>query len=311
MAPPPHARPDAQAPAEGLSATLVQIVDNLDAMVAYWNVDRLCVFANAAYVSWFGKTREQIVGRSMKDLLGPLYEANLPYIDAAFAGRKQVFERDIPRPEGGIRHSLATYAPHVVDGQVRGIFVHAADVSPLKEIEHQLREAKELAERSASHDPLTGLPNRRLLHETTERVIANARRCGEALAMMSIDVDHFKAINDAHGHAGGDATLVELASRLREGVRACDTVFRVGGDEFVALLPALQTRHDSLALASRLLEACREPLVLQSGTVRPTITIGIAHLSERIATAQALLRESDRALYEAKRGGRNRLEVVA
>jgi PAS domain S-box-containing protein len=131
---------------EELSEIVVSLVDHLDAMVAYWNRDEVCVFANAAYLDWFGKTREQMIGITLEGLLGPIYPKNLPYIRAAFAGQRQVFEREIPAPDGRIRHSLATYTPHVVEGTVHGIFVHVADVTPLKMLEQELRRSEERLE---------------------------------------------------------------------------------------------------------------------------------------------------------------------
>jgi len=288
---------------------LAEIVDHLDAMVAYWDADRRCVFANAAYRDWFDKTPEQILGHTLQDLLGPLYAMNLPYIDAAYRGEKQTFERAIPLPGGGVRNSLATYTPRKVAGRVVGIFVHVADVSPLKRAQEELRIARERAEKQAAHDPLTGLPNRLLLQETIERAIAAARRTHECLALVSIDIDHFKTVNDTRGHAAGDRLLVELAVRLRHALRASDTVFRVGGDEFVALLPDVGSVAKAQALATRVLKAAREPVDLGDGTVTPSVSIGIAVLPRHGGTADALLLAADRALYDAKQQGRDTLAV--
>jgi len=288
---------------------LIEIVDHLDAMVAYWDAERRCVFANAAYLDWFGKTREQILGHTLQDLLGPLYKMNLPYLDAAYRGEKQVFEREIPLPGGGMRSSLATYTPRWVDGRVVGIFVHVADVTPLKRVQEELRIAREQAEKQAAHDPLTGLPNRLLLQETIARAIAAARRTHECLALVSIDIDHFKSVNDRHGHAAGDRLLVELAIRLRRSLRASDTVFRVGGDEFVALLPDVGSGAKAQALADRVLQAAREPLEVGSGTVTPSVSIGVAMLPSQGGTPEALLVAADRALYQAKHQGRDTLAV--
>lgn len=124
----------------------LELVEHLDAMVAYWDLNQVCVFANAAYLHWFGKTKEQMQGITLEQLLGPIYPLNLPFLRAAYAGQKQVFERDIPSPTGGSRPSLATYWPHVVDGRVRGIFVHVVDVTPLKVLEQQRRQSEERLE---------------------------------------------------------------------------------------------------------------------------------------------------------------------
>src|SRR5690349_3106431 len=108
------------------SDVALSVVNHISAMVAYWDSNQTCVFSNDAYREWFGKTPAEMVGMSMKDLLGPLYEKNLPYILAALRGEKQVFERQIPLPGGRVRESIATYTPDLVGGVVQGFSVHVA-----------------------------------------------------------------------------------------------------------------------------------------------------------------------------------------
>lgn len=118
-----------------LAELALRVADQVSAMLAYWNSEQVCLFANEAYQAWFGKSRAEVVGSTMRELLGPLYELNLPYIRRALAGETQVFERSIPTPSGEVRESLATYTPDIVDGVVRGLFVHVADVSAMKALE--------------------------------------------------------------------------------------------------------------------------------------------------------------------------------
>jgi diguanylate cyclase (GGDEF)-like protein/PAS domain S-box-containing protein len=118
--------------------TVVNIVDHLDALLAFWDHDQVCAFANEAYCSWFGKTRTEIVGITVKELLGSRYEQDLQHITAAYEGKRQVFER-VMSTSGGVRHSLVTYIPYVFGAHICGIFVHIADVTPLKIIEQQLQ----------------------------------------------------------------------------------------------------------------------------------------------------------------------------
>ena len=198
-----------------LCKVLLTLVDHLDAMVAYWDINQTCVFANNAYRAWFGKSRQEVVGLTMKQLLGPLYAKNLPHIRAAYAGHRQVFEREIPTPGGDIRSSLATYTPHLVDGRVFGIFVHVADVTPLKILEGELRAAKDKAELLATHDFLTGLPNRVLLMDRIAQALSYAERGSHMVAFLSLDIDDFKRINDTYGHAVGDRMLIEMARRIQ------------------------------------------------------------------------------------------------
>lgn len=132
-------RPNLSATSEQTADLALRVADSIPAMIAYWNADQICLFANDAYRAWFGKGRPELVGTSMRDLLGPIYELNLPYILGALAGETQEFERTIPRPDGpGARESLATYTPDVVDGVVRGFFVHVADVTPMKALQREL-----------------------------------------------------------------------------------------------------------------------------------------------------------------------------
>jgi diguanylate cyclase (GGDEF)-like protein/PAS domain S-box-containing protein len=298
-------------PSADVQNLLVELVDHLDAMVAYWDTNQVCVFANAAYREWFGKGRSQLLGTTMKELLGPLYEKNLPYIEAAFRGEKQVFEREIPMPGGGTRASLATYVPRVVDGVVQGIFVHVADVSSLKELERALIAAKELAEARATHDTLTGLANRALLNEVVDKAILASRRSGRMLALMSVDVDNFKLVNDTHGHAEGDRFLVEMANRMTRSVRDLDTVLRLGGDEFVVACPDVGGPAEARSLADRLLAAASPPFLAGTCSMSPSLSVGIAMHPLHGETTEALLAASDQALYAAKRAGRGRHALAA
>ncbi len=284
---------------------LLSLVDHLDAMVAYWDINQVCLFANNAYRDWFGKTRGQIVGHTMSELLGPLYSKNLPYIRAAFAGQKQIFEREIPTPNGLVRHSLATYTPHIVDGVVRGIFVHVADVTQLKLLEHDLKTEKAKAELLATHDFLTGLPNRVLWQDRIAQAVALAKRQRDTLAVLSVDIDDFKMVNDTYGHGGGDRVLAEIARRMKATLRDVDTVARFGGDEFVVLMPEIDSESQVEIVADRLITAVRRPIGLGSETMLPACSVGIALYPSHGATPEALMLASDRALYAAKKRGKN------
>jgi diguanylate cyclase (GGDEF)-like protein/PAS domain S-box-containing protein len=300
------ANPDPCASEQRSACIALDLVDHLDALVAYWDADQVCQFANGAYRDWFGKDKAEVIGSTLKDLLGPLYELNLPHIVAAYQGHKQIFEREIPRPGGGSRCSLATYAPHILDGEVRGIFVHVADVTPLKELARQLSLAKADAERLAAHDYLTGLPNRVRFREMLDEAFAHAQRDQESIAVVSIDIDDFKRINDTHGHVEGDRFLVEIAARIKGALRDCDTVARFGGDEFLLIGRKIKSESQIEHVARRLLDAVAQPLQVGDTRVTPAVSIGIAIYPRHGKTADALIASSDRALYLAKKLGKNR-----
>jgi PAS domain S-box-containing protein len=123
----------------------LKVADHVTAMLAYWDKNLICRFANAAYRDWFGKTREVMVDKmTIQELLGPLYEKNLPYIKGVLEGKAQTFEREIPVPSGGTRSSIASYIPDIVDGEVKGFFVHVADISQIKLLEKEIIRSNEL-----------------------------------------------------------------------------------------------------------------------------------------------------------------------
>ena len=138
--------------ARATAALLRGVIDAMPAMLALWDRDQRCVFANRAYEQWFGVTPDWLVGRTLKELLGPIYLKNLPYIEAALRGEPQQFEREIPDPAGGpIRHSLANYLPRIENGETTGFYVLVTDVSDLKHAESALRDAKLKAEDALTH----------------------------------------------------------------------------------------------------------------------------------------------------------------
>jgi diguanylate cyclase (GGDEF)-like protein len=178
-------------------------------------------------------------------------------------------------------------------------------------------QARELRHQ-ARHDALTGLANRTLLEERLRHALARGRREGERVAVLLLDLDEFKTVNDSLGHAAGDALLAVVAQRLREAVRASDTVARLGGDEFAVLLEEPGDLDAVTELAQRLLAALAQPVHLASRQVYPHASVGIAlsdplsgESSDDEAQAVALLRGADMAMYAAKGEGKHRAEIFA
>jgi Amt family ammonium transporter len=182
----------------------------------------------------------------------------------------------------------------------RIFMVIARDMSERSRVEAELT-------RRALHDPLTGLPNRALLHDRLTSALGRAERSGRWPTVLFIDLDHFKGVNDRLGHDGGDQLLVQVAHRLLAELRPGDTAARLGGDEFVVLGEALDG-DDARSLASRLLEAIGRPLDVDGTEVAITASIGVVEASAG-TTADDLLRDADTSMYRAKGSGRNRLQV--
>lgn len=129
-----------------LHSISIHVADNISAMLAYWDKDLVCRFANAAYSDWFGKTREEMLDKmTLPELLGPeLFARNFPYVRDALKGETQTFEREIPVPGGKVRHAIANYFPDIVEGEVRGFFVHVADVTPIIDLQKELKRSNEI-----------------------------------------------------------------------------------------------------------------------------------------------------------------------
>ena len=176
-----------------------------------------------------------------------------------------------------------------------------------KQLEHYSHELESLA----LHDPLTGLPNRRLLMDRLSLAIAHARRNKRTMAVMYLDLDGFKQINDTLGHDAGDTLLKMVATRLVAAVRQEDTVARLGGDEFVIVLWELSHADGVAKLASKVMQAVSQPYRIQDHGVDMTVSIGVGIYPTHGEEVEVLMKSADLALYEAKRAGKNNYRLAA
>jgi diguanylate cyclase (GGDEF)-like protein len=184
------------------------------------------------------------------------------------------------------------------------------EVGERERLEHQLiavQEQEEAARHAAFHDPLTALPNRILFNDRLEHGLSQAKRHGWMLAVMFIDLDDFKSINDAYGHVVGDKVLQAIAARLKHVTREDDTVSRHGGDEFLYLLLEIRSEADVVMVAGKIIETVSQPceVSVNNVTISPTIrpSIGIALFPKDGTSADALVKNADKAMYRAKRAG--------
>lgn len=168
-----------------------------------------------------------------------------------------------------------------------------------------LTEQEQASRHAAVHDPLTGLPNRVLFNDRLEHGLAQAKRHGWSLAVMFIDLNDFKKINDTYGHDAGDSVLKTIASRLTQRVRDDDTVSRHGGDEFLYLLTAVSDEEDLPAIAEKILASIQEPCSVNVGNIAihssTGASIGIALFPKNGNTAEVLIQSADKAMYQAKK----------
>jgi diguanylate cyclase (GGDEF)-like protein/PAS domain S-box-containing protein len=277
------------------------IADTIDAMVGYWDRELRCRYANAAYKTWFGRSPDTMSGIPMQELLGPLFELNLPHIEGALDGVRQSFERAIPLPDGTVRQSLASYFPDTSDGTLRGFSVHVADVTGLKLREQQLQEACSRAQESAAHDFLTGLPNRVNLLSRIEEAITSAAESGLLAAVVVMDLDCFKEVNDTYGHLFGDRVLQVVGERMMSSIRERQRIKRLGGDEFVLIVPNARSRTGVAQMVRRLQDIVCRPCVVGGVPVNLSMSCGVALFPGDGSTPETLLRRSDEALYLTKK----------
>jgi diguanylate cyclase (GGDEF)-like protein/PAS domain S-box-containing protein len=284
---------------------LRDITDNLPVLISYVDEQQRFRFCNGTFIDWMGIEPTEMLGRTVAEVTGPeLYGQRRVAIERALAGERVEFEVS-STALGRARHLHTTYVPDVrFDGTVAGIYTLSTDISELKAVEQQLSQL-------ARFDTLTGLANRHQLNEKLPEVVARARRSREAVALMYLDVDRFKSINDAYGHAAGDAVLKEFARRVRSSVRATDTVARLSGDEFVVVLEGLHAAAEPQFVARKIIAAIERPFELGNGLVLQVSTsVGIAFSPDVQLSPEGLLARADAALYEAKAAGRNTFRLA-
>lgn len=285
------------------------VTDNMPALVSYLDTEERFTFANAAFRAWFGVEPEDMIGKTLREVVGDeVYAPRASMLARAFAGERVEF--DTHRVvEGAARDVHSIYVPDTVaDGLCKGVFALSLDITSLKNIERELAA-------QARVDTLTSLPNRLSLNEALPISIARAKRNGSALALMFLDIDHFKTINDTFGHAVGDKVLVEFARRLREGVRVTDTVARLAGDEFVVLLESPVDEAAAAQVARKIVGLVGDTTFrFASLEIKVTTSVGVAFHTGSGANGpqlgEQLMHRADIALYRAKAAGRNGFVLV-
>lgn len=304
-----------------LATMLRMMCDNVPDMIWAKDLDGRYIFANKALC-------EKLLGTS--DTSTPLGKHFEEFIEAERAAHPDQsdwytygqFSQDVDR------HTLSRAEPTTFEesGSVRGSFVfldvhQARFVNAQGELIGTVGCARDITERKASeafvqhlahHDALTDLPNRALLNDRLRQALAQVRRDRTKLALLFIDLDRLKPVNDQLGHDVGDLLLMEVAARLRSVMtRRVDTVARLGGDEFVILLPRINKEADAEAVAERVLLALRQPFKADQHTIRISASIGVAYAPQHGLEAEVLLKNADTAMYCAKHEGSDDFRVFA
>jgi diguanylate cyclase (GGDEF)-like protein len=200
--------------------------------------------------------------------------------------------------------------PRVVAGAPDGLVVSLSDATDDERRRVQTEQRIKLLEHQAAHDPLTSLANRPHLIRHLKQAIQIEAASGRDVSLLFVDVDDFKSVNDRYGHAGGDAVLIEIGQRLRQATRGDDLVARLGGDEFVIVAQGI-TPEIAVNLGNRVLDQMKTPFVLGMEQVTVTVSVGLATTDGAVSDPAELLRSADRAMFDAKAEGKNRLVASA
>jgi len=266
--------------------------------------------ANPMFLSFMGYSREEVLGRTTidLDLWADLEDRARWFHLLAQTDRCDNFEARFRKKNGELTWALLSASVVDIDG-VPSLIVIARDISAAKTAEHEIRTL-------AFYDSLTGLPNRRLLLERLQQALSSGLRSGLCRALLFVDLDNFKTLNDTLGHQTGDRLLREVARRIANLVRESDTVARLGGDEFVVMLMDLDAIATTAAAqarttAEKILAAVERPYLIDGRECLSACSIGITLFGNHKVSIDEILQQADIAMYEAKAAGRNTLHFFA
>lgn len=301
-----------QAVAESLEqyATVKEMETRLFGAILVASPDPICVlnpqgifiYANKATADLFGLTAENIIGKSTFELGFPFASDLQRNLENVITDQTPVRDKLVHTFASGQGERFEYLLAPVLDEHLNT----EATVCIFRDITEQAL-AEEKIWHNAHHDPLTGLPNRRLFLDRLEQEVKHAKRSNLTLAVLFMDLDGFKEVNDSLCHEAGDHLLAEVAGRLTDCVREGDTVARLGGDEFTVVLNGAEKHKDVELVAQTIIDALWAPFQIARQPVQISASIGIALYPQDASSPVALLEAADRAMYKAKRSGSNQL----
>lgn len=288
-------------------ARLNTILNGVDASIYIKDPQLRYQYANSKVCELFGLPLNQVIGKTDNVFFDAATATKLRMNDLRVIERgERVEEEEVNRSANGeVTHSFISVKLPLrdTDGRIYALCGISTDITRRKQAEEAIHQL-------AFYDPLTGLPNRRLLQDRVQQLLGALSRAPHGVALMFIDVDNFKDINDTLGHDMGDALLRQMAQRMRECIRAQDTLARQGGDEFVVMLVDLAEQPEEAAreaqqVAQKILYRLSEPYTLDSRQHQGSVSIGVALVDAQASSREELFKQADLAMYQAKAAGRN------
>ena len=281
------------------------LVQNSSDVITVIDEDSVITYQSPSLIRVLGFPAEAAIGQQLMDRLHPDDVSVLRAFISSGLGRTDAMssvEVRVGHADSSWRYMEVVGADLRSDPAVGGYVLNARDITERKNLEEQLRH-------HAFHDPLTGLANRARFRDRLEHALTRAGRGGAQIAVVFLDLDNFKSINDGLGHAAGDRLLADAADRIRGCIRPGDTAARFGGDEFALLLEDVADAYEAVGVAGRVLSALREPYQVENAEVFAHASIGVTVSEAAGDTAEGLLRNADVAMYVAKNRGKARVEL--
>jgi diguanylate cyclase (GGDEF)-like protein/PAS domain S-box-containing protein len=278
------------------------------ALISVKDLDGNVVLASEHFKQMANIDEAGFVGKNVFDVYPKDVAQSICDIDTATKNKQQTYEveLDLMHKDGSLHTYLMVKFPlRNKENNVFGVCTIGTDISERKLAENALREQQSRLNYMAFHDALTALPNRSLFYDRIYHGLARARRANSKVALMLLDIDRFKNINDSLGHDAGDLLLKAIATRLNEGVRDMDTVARLGGDEFVVVLEGVHDIEDVSFVANKLLVTLARPLEISGHEITSTVSIGVSIFPDDGSDTDELLKNADIAMYKAKEAGKN------
>jgi len=281
------------------------VADHLPALISFVDADGVLQFCNGTHEQWLGRPEKDLVGLHLSEVFGRrVYDEQHKYLARALSGEAVEFELVLSL-NGVTRHTRVNYVPRRSgQGVITGLYSLIMDITAVKMIEKELS-------RLARFDSLTGLPNRFQFDERFEQALLRGQRNHTPLALLFVDVDRFKSINDTHGHAAGDEVLKGVAQRIRDSIRATDLAARLAGDEFVVVIERPRNPDELQFVARKMLAAIEKPFLIDGHEISVTVSVGIAFVRSCFVSPGEVLHQADVALYSAKAEGRNGWKLVS
>jgi diguanylate cyclase (GGDEF)-like protein/PAS domain S-box-containing protein len=285
------------------SYLLATMLNNIDAHIYIKDCERNFLYVNSRVAELFGEKAENIIGKKDTDILPKeiaehFYQSDKQVFDT---NKKQVIEETTHDKNGDTLHYISTKIPFNLPDKLPALIGFSSDVTELYKLKEEFKKL-------ANTDPLTDLYNRRFFTEQAEREYHRAKRYSLSLTLFTIDIDHFKSINDKFGHPVGDQVLIEVTKKLTATLRQTDILARIGGEEFSILLPETSAQA-GIVLAERIRKEQNKLTIIGDwqGAIKLSISIGVSSFLSDDESFDAMFSRADKALYQAKNYGRNKV----